>query len=88
MKFDLVIRNGKIVSSQGTYEGDDIAVKDGKTVAIDRQGSFPDAKRFIDADGLNMCCRELSTPMSISGSRAMNTRKISEPVRPRRPAAG
>lgn len=51
MKFDLVIRNGKIVSSQGTYAGDDIAVKDGKVAAIDRQGSFPDAKKTIDASG-------------------------------------
>ena len=51
MKFDLVIKNGKIVSSQGTYEGDDIALKDGKVAAIDRQGSFSDAKETIDATG-------------------------------------
>jgi len=51
MDYDLVIKNGKIVSPQGTYEGDDIAVKDGIIAAIDRQGSFPDAKETIDAAG-------------------------------------
>ena len=39
MNFDLVIKNGKIVTSQSTHEGDDVAVKDGKIVAIDRQTS-------------------------------------------------
>ena len=51
MKFDLVIKNGKIVSSQGTYTGDDIAVNGGKIVAIDRSGSFSDSKKSIDAAG-------------------------------------
>ena len=51
MNFDLVIKNGKIVSSQSTHEGDDIAVKDGKIVAIDRQGSFTDATETYDASG-------------------------------------
>ena len=51
MNVDLVIKNGKIVSPQCVYEGDDIAVKDGTIVAIDRQGSFPDAKEVIDATG-------------------------------------
>jgi len=51
MNADLVIKNGKIVTSQCVYEGDDIAVKDGIIVAIDRQGSFPDAKEVIDATG-------------------------------------
>ncbi|MFC1814606.1 allantoinase AllB [Thermodesulfobacteriota bacterium] len=51
MNVDLVVKNGKIVSSQGTYEGDDIAVKDGKIVAIDRQGSFPEASEVVDATG-------------------------------------
>ena len=51
MKFDLVIKNGKIVSSQGTYADDDIALKDGKVAAIDRRGSFTDARKTIDATG-------------------------------------
>jgi len=51
MKFDLVIRNGRIVSPQRTYAGDDIAVKDGKIAAIDRSGSFSDSKKTIDAAG-------------------------------------
>ena len=51
MFVDLVIENGKIVTSQATYEGDDIAVKDGKIVAIDKQGSFTEAKEVIDIKG-------------------------------------
>jgi len=48
---DLVIKNGKIVTPQVTYEGDDIAVKDGKIIAIDKQGSFAEAKEVIDVKG-------------------------------------
>lgn len=51
MAVDLVIRNGKIVTPQGIYEGDDIAVEKGKIVAIDKQGSSPEAKENIDAKG-------------------------------------
>ena len=51
MAVDLVIRNGKIVTPQGIYEGDDIAVEKGKIVAIDKRGSFPKAKEVIDAVG-------------------------------------
>jgi dihydroorotase len=51
MDVDLVIRNGKIVTPQGIYKGDDIAVEKGKIVSIDKQGSFPEAQEFIDAEG-------------------------------------
>jgi dihydroorotase len=51
MSIDLVIKNGKIVTSQATYEGDDIAVKDGKIIAIDKQGNFIGAKEVIDIQG-------------------------------------
>ena len=51
MAMDLVIRNGKIVTPQGIYEGDDIAVEKGKIVAIDKGGSFPKAQETIDAVG-------------------------------------
>jgi len=51
MSIDLVIKNGKIVTSQATYEGDDIAVKDGKIIAINKQGSFTGAKEVIDIQG-------------------------------------
>ena len=51
MSIDLVIKNGKIVTSQAIYEGDDIAVKDGKIMAIDKQGSFTGAKEVIDIQG-------------------------------------
>jgi len=51
MAVDLVIKNGKIVTPQGIHEGDDIAIENGKIVAIDRQGSFPEAKEVIDAAG-------------------------------------
>ncbi len=51
MAVDLVIRNGKIVTPQGIYEGDDIAVEKGKIVAIDKRGSFPETKETVDATG-------------------------------------
>lgn len=51
MAADLAILNGKIVTPQGIYEGDDIAVEKGKIVAIDKQGSFPEAKETVDARG-------------------------------------
>jgi len=51
MAVDLVIKNGKIVTPQAIHEGDDIAVEKGKIVAIDRQGSFSEAKEVIDAAG-------------------------------------
>lgn len=51
MGVDLVIRNGKIVTPQGIYEGDDIAVEKGEIVAIEKQGSSPEAKENIDAKG-------------------------------------
>ena len=51
MGADLVIKNGKIVTTQAIYEGDDIAVSRGKILAIDKAGSFPEAKEVIDAMG-------------------------------------
>jgi len=51
MFVDLIIKNGKIVTPQVTYEGDDIVVKDGKIIAIDKQSSFTEAKEVIDAKG-------------------------------------
>jgi dihydroorotase (multifunctional complex type) len=51
MAFDLVIRNGKIATPQGIYEGDDIAVEEGKIVAIDKRGCFLKAEEIIDAEG-------------------------------------
>ncbi|MBW1691156.1 MAG: allantoinase AllB [Deltaproteobacteria bacterium] len=51
MAIELVIKNGKIVTSQVEYEGDDIAIEKGKIVAIRKQGSFPEAKEVIDAEG-------------------------------------
>jgi dihydroorotase len=51
MAVELVIKNGKIVTPQSIHEGDDIAVEKGKILAIDRRGSFPEAKEVIDANG-------------------------------------
>ena len=51
MNVDLVIRNGKIVTPQSMHEGDDIAIENGIVIAIDKQGSFPDAKEAIDVSG-------------------------------------
>ena len=48
MNLDLVIKDGKIVTPQKTYEGDDIAVENGRIVAIDKSGSFTEAKEVVD----------------------------------------
>lgn len=51
MSVDLVIKNGKIVTPQSVREGDDIAIENGIVVAIDKQGSFTEAKEEIDVKG-------------------------------------
>ena len=49
---DIIIRNGKIIDGSGNswYYGD-IAVKDGRIVAVGRQLNY-DGKKTIDATGL------------------------------------
>jgi dihydroorotase len=48
MAFDLVIRNGKIVTPQVVYEGDDIAVEKGRIAAIAKSGTFSGCRESID----------------------------------------
>jgi dihydroorotase len=50
MDYDLTIRNGRIVTPQVTYEGD-IAVENGKIVAITRKGTLTGQCESIDASG-------------------------------------
>ena len=47
---DLVVKNGKIVSSQGIIEGG-VAIKDGKFVAVGKDAALPDGQRVIDVGG-------------------------------------
>ena len=47
---DLVIKNGKIVSSQGIIEGG-VAIKDGKFIAVGTDSALPDGQRVIDVGG-------------------------------------
>ncbi|MET0502979.1 MAG: amidohydrolase, partial [Candidatus Binatia bacterium] len=47
---DLVLKNGKIVSSQGVIEGG-VAIKDGKFIAVGKDSALPDAQKVIDIDG-------------------------------------
>jgi len=47
---DLVIKNGKIVSSQGIIEGG-VAIRNAKFVAVGRDDSLPEAKQVVDAKG-------------------------------------
>lgn len=60
MKFDLIIRNGMVVTDQGIYAWD-IAVNDGKIAGVadrvpgkDETKLGSDAKRVIDATGLHI----------------------------------
>lgn len=48
---DFIIKNGLVVNADRT-ERLDIAVKDGKIVALGNATSFSDAKRVIDAEGM------------------------------------
>ena len=41
---DLVVKNGKIVSSQGIIEGG-LAIKDGKFIAVGKDPRYPTRKR-------------------------------------------
>jgi imidazolonepropionase-like amidohydrolase len=47
---DLVVKNGKIVSSQGIIEGG-LAIKDGKFIAVGKDSALPDAQKVIDVGG-------------------------------------
>lgn len=48
--YDLIIKNGLVVSPSSTTEAD-IAIKDGKISAVGRSGEFGEAKKIIDAKG-------------------------------------
>lgn len=48
--YDLLIKNGKIVTAEAVYEGN-VAVKDGKIAAILLAGEEPEASRTVDAKG-------------------------------------
>jgi len=50
MKVDYVIKNGIVVTPQGTIIGG-VAVKGTKIIAVASDELLPDANRFIDADG-------------------------------------
>jgi dihydroorotase len=51
---DLVIKNGKIVTHNTTYEGVGIAIQDGKFAAIVDEHLLPEAKQTLDAEGLHI----------------------------------
>lgn len=50
MKADLVIKNGRVVTPEETFEGG-VAISGEKFVAIGRDDSLPDGKEVIDAKG-------------------------------------
>lgn len=47
---DLVIKNGKIVSPQGIFEGG-VAIRNGKFIAVGTDDSLPDGRQVVDAKG-------------------------------------
>lgn len=47
---DLVIKNGKIVSSEGIFEGG-VAIKNGKFIGVGTDDSMPAARQVIDVKG-------------------------------------
>jgi dihydroorotase-like cyclic amidohydrolase len=53
MTFDLVIQGGQVVQPDGVVRAD-VAVRDGTIAAIGEPGSFGDAERVIEADGLHV----------------------------------
>lgn len=50
MDYDLIIKNGKVVTPNGIINGD-IAVKGEKIAAIGETNSFQNAKKIVDAEG-------------------------------------
>ena len=53
MAFDLVVRNGTLVSSTGTHVAD-VAITKGRISAIEPPGTLPDAHGELDATGLHV----------------------------------
>lgn len=51
MKVDLVVRNGKIVTSSETISGHGLVVNDGKVIGITLEHELPEAVKTIDAQG-------------------------------------
>ena len=51
MKVDLVVRNGKIVTSVETISGHGLVVNEGKVIGITLEHELPEAVRTIDAQG-------------------------------------
>ena len=47
---DLVLKNGKIVSSQGIIQGG-VAIKDGVFMVVGRDSALPDAQKVVDVGG-------------------------------------
>jgi len=53
MAFDLLIKNGTVVSSAASYRGH-VLIQDGKVLEIKVRDDLPQAKRTIDATGLHV----------------------------------
>lgn len=51
--YDLIIKNGKIVTNEAVFDGD-VAVKDGKIVEVSKSQLTSDAAKVIDAKGLHV----------------------------------
>ncbi|MHA6252837.1 allantoinase [Oceanobacillus sp. CAU 1775] len=51
--YDLIIKNGKIVTNEAVFNGD-IAVKNGKIVEVSESSLTGDATKVIDANGLHV----------------------------------
>ena len=47
---DLVLKNGKIVSSQGIVQGG-VAIKDGVFTAVGKDSALPEGQKVIDVGG-------------------------------------
>src|SRR5262249_57073738 len=53
MKADLVVKNGSIVTPEGTLQGG-VAIAEGRIVAIGANDTLPDGKQTVDASGLHI----------------------------------
>ena len=74
---DLVLKNGKVVSSQGIVQGG-VAIKDGVFMAVGRDSAMPDAQKVIDVGGKHILPGPIDPEVHLRIHRPITNDLISE----------
>jgi dihydroorotase-like cyclic amidohydrolase len=85
MKFDTIVRNGRVVTAeQGEFEAD-VAISDGKIAALLQPGEAAEAGEVIDASGLVVMPGAIDPHLHLSLHKPRRT--TTSPRAPWRPSA-